>query len=128
MPSPTPAELKSFSLIFATVFAVVFVGVKFNYDYYPVWSLVSAVLFLMAAFFLPSSVKWLYHIWQRFGRLISGVVSPLVMGILFFCVFTPMALVLKVMGKDLLNKKIDKTQSSYWLPREKQPGSLKNQF
>jgi hypothetical protein len=47
---------------------------------------------------------------------------------LYFGFFTPISLVLKLLGKDLLNKKIDKSQESYWVERKTQPQSMKNQF
>ena len=50
------------------------------------------------------------------------------MFILYFCIFTPVSIFLKILGKDLLDKKIDKSQNSYWIERKKQPESMKNQF
>ena len=62
------------------------------------------------------------------GEFIGGVISKIIMFALYFGVFTPYSIFLKIIGKDLLNKKIDKSRESYWTEREKQPESMKNQF
>ena len=69
-----------------------------------------------------------YRVWVKFGEVIGGVISKVIMMILFYVMFTPISFVLKLLGKDLLNKKIDKNASTYWVTRETQPGSLKNQY
>ncbi len=87
-----------------------------------------------AAFFLFFSIVWpkallpLYKIWIKIGDFIGGIVSRVILVVLFFLVFTPVGLFLKLFRKDLLNKKIDPKANSYWIHREKQPESLKNQF
>ncbi len=87
-----------------------------------------------AAFFLFFSIVWpkvllpLYKIWIKIGDFIGGIVSRIILIVLFFLVFTPVGLFLKLFRKDLLNKKIDPKAKSYWIHREKQPESLKNQF
>ena len=50
------------------------------------------------------------------------------MGIIFFIVITPIGLIMRLIGKDLLNKKIDKSLTSYWNKREQMIGTMKNQF
>ena len=69
-----------------------------------------------------------HEIWHKFGILLGNIVSPIVMGILFFAVVTPTGLILRIFGKDLLGKKFDKEKKSYWVKRETPVGSMKRQF
>ncbi len=87
-----------------------------------------AVFFLFFSIVWPKVLMPLYKIWVKIGDFIGGIISRIILIILFFLIFTPIGLVLKVLGKDLLNKKIDRSKSSYWIHRDKQPESLKNQF
>jgi hypothetical protein len=73
----------------------------------------------------------LNRLWLRFGLLLHKIVSPLVLGIMFFLVITPIGLLMRAVGKDLLRLKFDKRSSSYWierLPPGPPPESLKDQF
>lgn len=69
-----------------------------------------------------------YNIWMKFGKIMNKISTFIIMFILFYFLFTPISLILKVFSKDLLNKKIDSTVSSYWIKREEQPQSMKKQF
>ena len=64
---------------------------------------------------------------MKFGMFLGVFISPIIMGIIFFLVVTPIGLIMRVFGKDLLNLKKDKIQS-YWLTKEKIKSSMKNQF
>ena len=64
---------------------------------------------------------------MKFGMFLGVFISPIIMGIIFFLVVTPIGLIMRFFGKDLLNLKKNKTQS-YWLAREKIKSSMKNQF
>jgi len=63
-------------------------------------------------------------IWLIYG----GIISKIIMFILYFGLFTPVSIFLKILGKDLLSKKVDKSKYSYWVNRKDQPQSMKNQF
>ena len=60
-------------------------------------------------------------------KLVSGILS-LVMVTIFFLIITPIGLIMRIMGKDLLNKKYDKRKETYWIKRNKPIGSMKRQF
>ena len=67
------------------------------------------------------------RIWIKFGELLGKVIAPLVLSIIYFIVITPIGLLLRIFGKDLLGTKLlDK--KSYWIKREKDIGPMKNQF
>ena len=66
-------------------------------------------------------------VWVKFGELIGKIVAPLVMALIFFIILTPIGLFLRLIGKDLLNIKLNKNKT-YWINRDKKPGSMKRQF
>ncbi len=92
------------------------------------WSLYVSLTFLIVGTFMPSVLSGFYKIWVKFGELIGGVVSKIILLIMFYGLFTPISIALKILRKDLLHKKLDKKSQSYWLDRTIQPGSLKKQF
>ena len=65
---------------------------------------------------------------KKFGMILGAIISPIIMGIIFFLVVTPTGLILRIMGKDLLNKKYDKKKKSYWIKRDKYSSTMKQQF
>lgn len=95
------------------------------------WALILAGVFLLLSLLLPASLAPLNRLWTKFGMLLHHIVSPLALGILFFLVVTPIALIMRIFGKDPLRLRLDRSASSYWIERTP-PGpaadSLKNQF
>lgn len=92
------------------------------------WSLYVCLGFFVLGTLMPKLLTWFYKAWVKIGDFIGGVISKIILLILFYAMFTPISLVLKILRKDLLHKKIDKKSPSYWIKRDMQPGSLKNQF
>jgi hypothetical protein len=83
------------------------------------------------AFLAPKLLTPLNWFWTRLGLVLHKIVSPLVLGIMFFVVITPMGVVMRLFGKDPLRLRLDKTQASYWLERTPpgpKPDTLSNQF
>ena len=70
----------------------------------------------------------LNKLWFKFGMILGAIVAPIVMGFIFFLVVTPIGLVMRIMGKDLLNKTYDKKKNTYWINRDKNMSSMKKQF
>ena len=86
---------------------------------------------LAAGFLTPGLLRPINLIWLKFGLLLHKIVNPIVMGLLFFVVFTPMGFIMRLAGKDLLSLKRDSTAASYWSPRQtttEVEASMKNQF
>ncbi len=85
----------------------------------------------MLALVAPAVLGPLNKVWMQFSLLLSKIVQPIVLGVLFFVVLMPIGLLMRAGGKDLLNLKWSKTESSYWILR-KPPGpapeTMKNQF
>ena len=70
----------------------------------------------------------LNQFWFKFGMLLGNIIAPIVMGVVFFIVVTPIGLFMKIMNKDLLNKKYDKKKITYWIKYNKPGSTMKKQF
>lgn len=122
---------RSFGLVFASVFLVVAVYPLLRGGSVRLWSLALSALFLVLALAVPRVLSPLNRGWMRFGLLLHRFVSPVVLGIMFFLVVTPMGLVMRAIGKDMLRLRFDRRASTYWIERSPpgpQPDSLDNQF
>jgi hypothetical protein len=122
---------RSFGLVFAVVFALIALLPLWWGGPLRIWALVVAGAFTAAALLAPALLRPLSLLWFRIGLLLHRVVNPLLMAVLYFGVFTPMGLVLRARGKDLLNLRRDATRASYWIAREPpgpKPGSMSKQF
>jgi predicted membrane metal-binding protein len=116
---------RNFGLVFAGVFAVLAVWPLIRHgEAVRWWALGLSAAFLGVALLAEHLLAPLNKLWFRFGLLLHSVVAPVVMGLLFYCAVTPVALVLRLMGKDLLrlNRSDEK---SYWIERAP-PGPPKN--
>jgi len=133
-PDSHPLEGSS-NRMFGFVMAVffVFVGVMPLFSGQPLrsWALVLAGAFLTLAVLWPGSLARLNQAWMRLGLLMSVIVSPVAMGIVFFGVITPMGLLMKLFGKKLMPLGFEPDAPSYWIKRDRagqEPQSMKNSF
>ena len=118
---------KSFGIVFFIVFLLLGFYPLLNDGNIRVWSLVISLIFLILGLLNSKLLLPLNKIWFKFGILLGKIVSPLIMGIIFFLVVTPIGLFMRMLGKDLLNLKFN-TQKSYWIERESVKSKMKNQF
>jgi predicted membrane metal-binding protein len=127
----TQSSNRAFGLVFAAVLGIVGVWPFLRYGQpLRLWALCAALVFLGLAIFAQERLEPLSRLWFKLGLVLHSVVSPLIMGLLFFGAVTPMGFVMRVFGKDLLRLRRG-SQRSYWIIREpKGPaaGSMKNQF
>jgi len=128
-----PPSEKSFGITFAVVFGLIAAWLfwRKHVPIYSVLAAAAAIFFLIAGFLTPQLLRPLNLLWLKFGLLLHKIVNPLVMGLLFYVVFTPMGLIMRLAGKDLLSLKRDGAASSYWTPRQTTSdveASMKNQF
>ncbi|HEV2714771.1 MAG TPA: SxtJ family membrane protein, partial [Terriglobales bacterium] len=94
------------------------------------WSLIVAGFFFGAAFFSPHIFSLPNRLWFRFGLLLGKILTPMIMGTLFLVAVLPVALVLRLLGKDTMRLRPDPSLQSYWLPKASSltPETLKDQF
>lgn len=122
---------RAFGLVFAAVFALIGFLPLFSTGTIRLWALIVAVAFLAAALLAPGILKPLNRVWFGFGMLLHKIVSPLVMALLFFTTVTPVALLMRLFGKDPLRLKFDRDAKSYWIervPPGPSPESMRRQF
>jgi hypothetical protein len=122
---------RNFGLVFAAVFTIIALWPLTRADKVHLWSLAIAAVFLGAAFMAPRWLAPLNRLWFRLGILLGRIVTPLVMGVLWLLVVTPIGLLMRFCGRDPLRLKRELAARSYWIERSPPgpiPGSLKDQF
>lgn len=120
-----------FGFVFATFFLIVGLFPLLGGGGVRVWSAGVSAAFLLLALVVPKALGPLNALWMRFGQLLHHVVNPIVLGILFYFVVTPTGLVMRLLGKDLLRLRFDRSAKSYWIERRPpgpRPDSLNHQF
>ena len=122
---------KSFGITFAVVFAIIGLFPLVHGGNFRLWAVVCAAIFAAIAFIRPALLAPLNKVWFRFGMLLHKIVNPVVLGLMFFVIITPLALIIRLFGGKLMALDFDKSQSSYWI-RRSPPGpeaqSIRNQF
>ena len=88
---------------------------------WPLWPWIIAAFLWLLGLARPLWLRWVYRGWMRFGLLASRVMTPLVLGIVFFVMISPMAMIRRLMGKDALRKNLDPSQESYRVKSAKSP-------
>ena len=92
-----------------------------------IWSAIISLIFFVLGILNSKLLTPLNKLWFRFGILLAKIVSPLIMGIIFFLVVTPIGLIMRLLGKDVLNLKYNKNKS-YWIEKNGPKSKMKNQF
>tara|TARA_A100001388_G_C28771322_1_gene504054 strand:- start:2385 stop:2765 length:381 start_codon:yes stop_codon:yes gene_type:complete len=124
---PKIGSNRSFGVVFFIVFLIISFWPLLNSNDIRIWSLVISIIFLILGLINSKILTPLNKLWFKFGIFLGNIISPIVMGVIYFIVVTPIALILKVFNKDVLNLKKTKN-SSYWINKEKYNSSMKNQF
>ena len=118
---------RSFGIVFFVVFLIVSTWPLLNAGEIRYWSLAISVTFLVLGIMNSKILTPLNKIWFKIGILLGNIISPIVMGIIFFLVVTPTSIIMKILRKDLLNLKKN-NKNSYWIENRKQNSSMKKQF
>ena len=118
---------KSFGIVFFLFFLIVSIFPLLKDENIRIWSLIIALTFLILGLLNSKVLTPLNKIWFKFGILLGSFVSPIVMGVVFFTIVTPTSLIMKVLGKNLLNLKKD-NKKTYWIEKSKIKSKMKNQF
>jgi len=129
-PAPESSD-RSFGLVFAAVFSIIAGWPLLHGESPRWWALVVAAAFAAVAFASPRLLHPLNRVWLALGRLLHKIVSPLVMGAIFFAAVTPTGWIMRLRGKDLLSLKRRPDQKSYWIrrpPARPEAETMKNQF
>ena len=118
---------KSFGIVFAIVFFLIALWPIIKSDDIRIWSLIVSIIFLILGIMNSSILTPLNKIWFRFGIFLGNLIAPVVMGIIFFFVVTPIGLIMRLLGRDLIKLK-NNNENSYWIEKKDAESSMRKQF
>ena len=118
---------RSFGIVFFVVFILVALYPLVYSGEIRIWSIVLSLIFLTLGLLNSKILTPLNKIWFKFGIILGKIISPIIMGVIFFLVVTPIGLLMRLLGKDLLNLKYNKNKS-YWIEKKGPKSKMKNQF
>ncbi len=118
---------RSFGVVFFIFFLFIALYPLINDGEVRLWSLLISLIFLVLGIFKSKILTPLNKVWFKFGILIGSIISPIIMGIIFFLIVTPIGLFMRAIGKDLLNLKYNNSKS-YWIEKNGPKSKMKNQF
>jgi len=120
---------RSFGLLFFIVFFIIaFWSFRGNIEQIKIWSISLSIIFLILGLINSKLLTPLNKSWHYLGIILGIIVSPIVMGLIYFLVVSPIGFIMRLIGKDLLKLKYDKSIKSYWINKEKLKSTMKNQF
>ena len=119
---------KSFGLVFFVIFIIIALWPLLNDGNIRIWSIIVSIIFLILGLLNSKILTPFNKLWMRLGALLGIIVSPIVMGVVYFGIITPIGLIMKLFGKDVLNLKLDKNKKTYWTLKKKIPSKMKDQF
>ncbi len=119
---------KSFGLVFFVIFIIIALWPLLNDGNIRIWSIIVSIIFLILGLLNSKILTPFNKLWMRLGALLGIIVSPIVMGVVYFGIITPIGLIMKLFGKDVLNLKLDKNKKTYWTLKKKIHSKMKDQF
>ena len=119
---------KSFGIVFFIVFLLISIYPLINNESIRLWSLIISLIFLILGILNSKILSPLNKLWFKFGIFLGKIISPIIMGIIFFLVVTPIGFIMRLLGKDLLNLKYNNIHKSYWIEKTGPKSKMKNQF
>jgi len=119
---------RSFGFVFFIVFLAISLWPLKSQEDLRLWAFILSLIFLVLGVLNSKFLTPLNKLWFKFGIILGSIISPLVMGAVFFLVVTPVGLIMRFLGKDLLRINKNKTISTYWINRDKQKKTMKKQF
>ena len=118
---------RSFGIVFFIIFLLIAIyPLTYSQDI-RIWSVIISIIFLVLGLFNSKILTPLNKLWFKFGIFLGKIISPIIMGIIFFLVVTPIGLLMRLLGKDLINLKYNNNKS-YWIEKKGPKSKMKNQF
>ena len=118
---------KSFGIVFFLFFLIISIYPLLTENEIRLWALIISIIFLLLGLANSIILNPLNKIWFKFGILLGSIVSPIIMAIVFFIVVTPTSIIMRLLGKDILNIKKNK-KKTYWIDKSGAKSKMKNQF
>ena len=119
---------KSFGILFFIIFLLIALWPLINSQPIRLWALGIASIFLVLGIINSKILTPVKKSWIKFGEILGLIIAPMVMALVYFIFLTPISLILRLFGKDLLGIKFDKNIDSYWIKRKKNLGPMRKQF
>ena len=116
----------TFGILFFIFFLIVGLYPLISNEPIRIWSIIVSLVFLTVTIIKPNLFTFLNKLWIKFGILLGKIIPPIVMGLVFFFVVTPIGIFVKILKKDVMSLK--RGASSYWITREDKIHSMKKQF
>jgi len=118
---------RSFGVVFFVFFLIISLFPLLNDNDIRYWSLILSIIFLVLGLLNSNLLTPLNNLWFKFGILLGKVISPFIMGTIFFIIVTPIGIIMKILKKDLLNLKFN-NKKTYWIEKNGPKSKMKNQF
>ena len=119
---------KSFGILFFVVFLGLGIWPLTNDNNPNIYLIIISIIFLILGLLNSKLLSPLNSFWIKFGELLGKIIAPVVMAIIYFLILTPISLMVRLFGKDLLGLKFSKQLKTYWIKRKKDLGSMDKQF
>ena len=119
---------RNFGIVFFIFFLIVSLYPLINSENIRIWALLISLIFLILGLFNSKILTPLNIMWFKFGIFLGKIISPIVIGIIFFLIVTPTGFLMRLFKNKFIGIKFDKKIKSYWIKKEKQLSSMKNQF
>ena len=119
---------KSFGILFFVVFLGLGLWPLTNDNNPNIYLIIISIIFLILGLLNSKLLSPLNLFWIKFGELLGKIIAPIVMAIIYFFILTPVSLIVRLFGKDLLSLKFSKQIKTYWIERKKDLGSMNKQF
>ena len=118
---------RSFGIVFFVVFLLIALYPLTYSGEIRIWSAIISLIILILGLLNSKILSPLNNLWFKFGLFLGRIISPVIMGIIFFLVVTPIGYVMRILGNDILNLKYNKNKS-YWIEKKGPKSKMKNQF
>ena len=118
---------KSFGILFFIVFLLIAIWPVLDSGSIRLWSILISLIFFILGIINSKILTPLKKGWIKLGEILGKVIAPIVMGFIYFIIITPIGILMRLLGKDLLNVKYNKNKS-YWIKRTKNINTMKRQF
>ena len=119
---------RSFGLLFFAVFLILGLWPLKNGENLNFYFIIVSAIFLILGLINSKLLSPLNKLWTKFGEILGIIIAPIVMALVYFVILTPVSLIVRIFGKDLLGLKFIKEKDTYWIKRKKNLGSMKKQF
>ena len=125
-------KIKNSNRSFGLLFFIVFLGIGLwplkNGQEINIYLIMISLFFLTLGLINSKILSPLNMAWIKFGEILGIIIAPIIMALVYFIILTPISLIVRMLGKDLLGLKFFKKQDTYWIERKKKLGSMKKQF